>query len=126
MNSETFYQNILQKALLEIKQEKANAMVFGPLKPQSLDFTENLNSFHEAQQIVQHQGYKVFDQIPYLDIYLSDAPFDFDIKFPIFFQGIIQSKLITHAFFTSDWKTSIGATKEHEYCEKSDIKIMYL
>ena len=124
MNSETFYKNLLEKALLEIKQEGFNTMVFGPLKTQTPEYQENLNRFYQAQDMVRDKGYQVFNQIPYLDIYIPDAPFDFNTKFPIFFQGIIKSGLIKYTFFTHDWKSSPGAISEHEYCQKNSINII--
>lgn len=126
MNTEIFYHNLLRKALLEIKQGGFNAIVFGPLKTQNSEYQENLNKFRCAQNTVQEQGYRVFDQIPYLDIYLENAPFDFKTKFPIFFEGIIKSGLIKYALFTHDWEKSSGAISEHEYCLNNSITIIYL
>lgn len=121
-----FYKNLLSKALLEIKEGGYNTIVFGPMKTQTPEFNKNLLKLQEVVSLVKLENYKVFDQVPYLDIHLEKAPFDFAQKFPIFFGGILASGLITDAFFVPGWEESHGSVVEHQFCEQNNVNIHYL
>ncbi len=122
--TELFYQELLEKALASIPESGA-VMVIGPLfilRPT----TENLSILQKAQQDLRKQGQEVFDQRPFLDISLPDAPFDYQVKFPLFFKKLIQSGKITACYLMDDWEKSEGTRTEVEYCKEAGIPIFKL
>lgn len=95
---ETFYKNLLHLALTEIGQLSSPVMVCGPLHHNN-QFQKNYQVFLAYQDYLSRQNYTVFNQLQYLDREIAGAPFDFDIKFEVFYKGIIASKLISKFFF---------------------------
>lgn len=120
-----YYRNLLDTVLQEIRSTDCSAIVFGPLLTQGPDFQKHLALFHVKQSEFRNRGFKVFDQTPYLDVLMPGAPMRYDIKFPIFFGGILRSGLIADAFFISGWQESRGSVSEHEYCTTHGITIHY-
>lgn len=126
MEANIFYSKLLEQALNEIKEHKLNVIVFGPLQTQTNEYDNHVLLFEEAHNFLKSKQFNVFNQIPYLDINIEGAPFDFEKKFPIFFGGIISSGLITDAYFMKGWELSQGSHFEHDLCTKHNITIHYL
>jgi hypothetical protein len=126
MSVDIFYSKLLERALNEIEEHNLNTIVFGPLRTQTEEYSKYVSLFENAQTFLRSKGYLVFNQIPYLDINIKGAPFDFEKKSPIFFGGIISSGLITDAYFMKGWELSQGSHFEHDLCMKNNITIHYL
>lgn len=122
----SFYTALTQKVVEEIKEQNYDSIVFGPLLTLTEAYPDNVAFLKENQMKAAEQGFKVYDQVPHLDIHLENAPYRFDIKFPEFFGGILKSGLIKHAFFVPGWEQVEGCRSEHNYCVEHNVTIHYL
>lgn len=112
-----FYQNLLSKAIAELEGLTNPVMVCGPLHHGD-KFDENCRTFQMYQALLRSAGHQVFDQLQYLDRYITGAPYDFDIKFKVFYKGIIASRKIVKFYFIPGWDQSRGAMTEKLYCNE--------
>ena len=122
--SEKYYEQLLEKALATIPESGA-VMVLGPLfikRPHA----ENLELFEKAQKDLIKQGNTVFDQRAFLDNQQTDAPFRFDIKFPMFFQKLIESGKLSACYLMDDWENSEGTVEEVFYCKQAGVPVYKL
>jgi hypothetical protein len=116
-----FYERLLERALASIPEGGA-AMVLGPMfilrTPE-----ENFARFTAAQQKLSTQGITVFDQLPLVDYNLPEAPFNYALKFEIFYKGLITSGKITDCYLLSDWEASEGTKTEVQFCEDAGVPV---
>ena len=119
-----FYKKLLGQALDSIPESGA-AMVLGPMfiirKPE-----ENFAIFEEAQNKLKDSGLAVFNQLPFVDHNLKEAPFKYGIKFETFYKPLIQSGKIKTCYLLPDWEKSEGTRGEIEYCKEAGIPIVEL
>jgi hypothetical protein len=119
-----FYKQLLEKALRTIPETGA-AMVLGPMfilrTPE-----ENFARFDDAHKILEQKGIKVFNQVPFVDYNLPDAPFQYDIKFEIFYKGLITSGKITASYLLPDWQQSKGTLQEIDFCKQAGVPVFEL
>jgi hypothetical protein len=122
--SENYYRTLLHTVLETI--EEGSVMVIGPLGVGTDAFESNVVRFEKAQKDLEEDGYTVFNQLPYLDIFLEDAPKDYGAKFDIFYKGIIQSGKITTLFVLPHYKHARGVLAEISYGQEKEIPVIFL
>jgi hypothetical protein len=117
--SEKFYTSLLQQALATIPESGA-VMVLGPMfiinSPE-----ENFILFEQAQTELKEKGLTVFNQLPFVDYNLKDAPFRYDLKFESFYKKLIQSGKIKACYLLPNWEKSEGTKTEVEYCAQAGV-----
>lgn len=116
-----FYERLLAQALSSIPDGGA-AMVLGPMfilrTPE-----ENFARFTTAQQKLTAQGIAVFDQLPLVDYNMPAAPFNYALKFEVFYKGLITSGKITACYLLPDWEASEGTKTEVQFCEDAGVPV---
>ena len=127
-----FYNRLLKQAIESIS-EKGASMVLGPMfilrSPE-----ENFIHFKEAQTKLQQNGIEIFDQLPILDYNLKEAPFRYDLKFEIFYKGLINSGKIKHVIYcqiginqkAQKLKSNIARKTTYPYLNSNLIHIFQL
>lgn len=119
--TEDFYKKLLEKALETIPETGA-AMVLGPMfiirSPE-----ENFAIFEKAQNELKGKGIETFNQLPFVDYIIGDAPFDYKTKFEIFYKGLIESGKITACYLLPGWEKSAGTRSEIEYCKEANVPV---
>lgn len=105
--------------------------VCGPITSGGLGSREkNLKAFLAAIAKLQAAGNPIFDQLPF-----EEKLYEFTQA--VWYQGglqllnefylpLFQSRLIEVFYFMPLWRTSMGATWEHEKAKKLGIRIVYL
>ncbi len=120
--SKIFYENLLQKALRQIPPS-GQAMVLGPMfilgEPE-----KNFLRFEKAQSDLQSKNIDTFNQVPFVDYNLKEAPFNYKLKFEIFYKGLMNSGKILICYLLPGWEQSEGTKTEIEYCKESGIPIV--
>ena len=121
LDTKKFYKELLNKALLTISETGA-VMVLGPMfvlrKPE-----ENFLIFENAQKILKDKGLEVFNQIPFVDYVIQDAPFKYADKFDLFYKGLITSGKIIACYVLPGWESSEGTKQEIEYAKEVNIPV---
>lgn len=116
-----FYEDLLREALESIPDTGA-VMVLGPMfilrSPE-----ENFKLFEGAQQKLKEKNLTVFNQLPFVDHILGDAPFDYKTKFEIFYKRLIKSGKIKACYLLPDWEKSEGTKSEIEYCKEAGVVV---
>ena len=116
-----FYERLLERALASIPPGGA-AMVLGPMfilrTPE-----ENFARFSVAQKQLREQGIAVFDQLPLVDYNMPEAPFNYALKFEVFYKGLITSGKITACYLLPDWEASEGTKTEVQFCEDAGVPV---
>jgi hypothetical protein len=122
--TEGFYKTLLDRAL-KIIPETGAALVLGPMfvirSPE-----ENFRLFEKAHQDLQGKGISIFNQLPFVDYNLSEAPFNYPAKFEIFYKNLIESGKITACYLLPDWDKSEGTKSEIKYAENAGVPIYKL
>jgi hypothetical protein len=121
---ESYYKVLLDVALESIEEE--SVMVVGPLGVGTEAFESNVARFEKAQKELEDDGYTIFNQLPYLDIFLTGAPHEHDTKFEIFYKRLIQSGKIATLFVLPGHETSKGTTLELSYAKEKGIPVIFL
>lgn len=121
---ESYYKTLLTVALESIEQ--GSVMVIGPLGVETDAFESNMSRFEKAQKELEEDGYTVFNQLPYLDIFLEDAPRDYGAKFDIFYKGIIQSGKVTTLFVLPHYEYARGVLVEISYAQEKAVPVLFL
>jgi hypothetical protein len=120
-----YYENLLAQALKEM--QPGSAMIIGPLGIGSAEFKDNLERMHATQKTVAEKYMVlVFDQTKYLDDNFPDAPRDYDLKFEVFYQGLILSGKIKTLYVMKNYETSPGTAKEISYAKEHGVPLVYL
>jgi hypothetical protein len=102
--------------------------VSGPLTSGGLGYEKNLHRFILAQQLLQSEGYTVFDY--YGDGYderqilALELPWEEVMEY--YHKPIMATKLIGKVFMMPLWETSHGASWEHAYAVSLGLVIEYL
>ncbi len=122
-NNEEFYLELLEKALIKMGPE--SGMVVGNIFSDG-DSEENINIILNKVAELQSTNETIFNQIPYLDDNIDNAPFDYDLKFETFYKGLIQSGKINKLFVLPSFEKSVGTKKEIMFAEEKLIEIIYL
>ena len=116
-----YYDDLLEKSLESIGDGGAS-IVLGPMfiirSPE-----ENFELFRSAQKHLRENGIDVFDQLPWLDYNLQNAPFMYDLKFEIYYKGLIRSGKIKGAYLLEGWEKSKGTRSEVEYCQDFGVPV---
>lgn len=122
--TESFYKELLRWALERIPSSGA-AMVLGPMfiirAPE-----ENFALFDKAQKELSAKGVATFNQLPFVDYIIGHAPFNYAIKFELFYQGLIKSGKITACYLLPDWEKSEGTRTEVGYCKSAGVPVYEL
>jgi hypothetical protein len=120
-DTRSFYNDLLKSALDTIP-ENGSVMVLGPMfiirKPE-----ENFELFSRAQNFLLEKGESVFNQLPFVDYNIGNAPFNYKIKFDIFYKGLINSGKIKACYLLPDWDKSEGTRTEIEYCKNANVPV---
>ena len=119
-----FYNKLLEQALNSIPESGAS-MVLGPMFILNTP-EENFKLFKETQEKLTQQGIQVFNQLPLLDYNLKDAPFKYDLKFEIFYKGLINSGKIKSCYLLPNWEKSEGTKTEIQFCKDNNIPVFEL
>lgn len=122
--TEAFYRNLLDQALQTIPATGA-ALVLGPMfviRPPE----ENFALFEKAQLKLKEQGIPVFNQLPFVDYNLPEAPFNYTLKFEIFYKNLIESGKITACYLLPEWDKSEGTKSEIKYSENAGVPVFKL
>jgi len=97
-------------------------MVLGPMFIiRAVD--ENFEIMRKKQFELRLLGKYVFDQIPFTDHVLEDAPFAYDKKFELFYKKLIASGKITAVYLLPDWRQSLGTVSEVAFCKEFGVPI---
>lgn len=119
-----FYKELLDSAL-ETIPSSGSVMVLGPMfilrNPE-----ENFALFDKAQTELEKKGLSVFNQTSFVDYNLSDAPFEYGIKFDVFYQNLIKSGKITACYLLPGWEESQGTKTEVEFAREMGLGIYSL
>ena len=121
LETEIFYKNLLDKALDTIP-EKGAVIVIGPMFVNK-NPEENFALFTKKQNDLISQGLDVFDQLPFVDYNLEEAPFNYAVKFELFYKPLIQSGKIKACYLLPDWSLSSGTKTEIEYAREFGIPV---
>ena len=122
-DSKKFYNNLLNKALDSI--EGSSSLVVGNIFS-SRDKEKNKGLIKEKIEELRNSGVDIFNQLPFLDENLENAPFEYELKFEIFYKGLIHSGKINKLFVLPNFVDSVGAKKEILFAEEKLIEIEYL
>lgn len=122
--NKSYYKTLLDVVLESIEQ--GSVMVIGPLGVGTEAFESNVIRFERAQKALEEDDYTVFNQLPYLDIFLNGAPHERDTKFEIFYKGLIQSGKIATLFTLPGHETSKGTTLELSYAQEKSVPVIFL
>lgn len=117
-----FYSTLLDQAKQELASLDKPIMICGQLF-NGLGLEHHMSRMKSYQKIFSKKGHDIFNQLKYLDSHLPSAPFNYNLKFEIFYKGIIQSGYITKCYFMPGWEKSQGARTEMEFCKENDIKV---
>lgn len=123
MDNKEYYKKLLDRALSQIKETAC--MISGPIGVGIDSFDKNIEKLKNNIDLISQKEI-VFNQIPYLDIYLEDSPKDYSTKFEIFYKGLIQSGKISKLYISKGSQNSKGVISEIEYAKEKDILIVYL
>jgi hypothetical protein len=124
----------LSRIGLDILSEMAShgrsvIMISGPMSTGGAGSLQaNMDRFNRAIEQARRRGFFVFDQTPFQDAMIriskyveGVSEYDHDILH-VFYRALLQSGNIHEVLFLDDWQSSIGATWEHEECERLGIK----
>ncbi len=122
--TQEFYKGLLEKALETISENGA-VMVLGPMfKIRTPE--ENFALFEKAQAELREKNIEVFNQLPFVDYMIGNAPFEYGKKFEIFYKNLINSRKITACYLLPDWEKSEGTIQEIEYCKEAGVPVYNL
>lgn len=92
--------------------------VCGPLTSGGKGYDENLRRFAEANKILTEKGYTVFDYFDHDDEdQIKAAGLPWEEVMEHYHRPILETGLISTAFFLPDWESSNGATWERRMIE---------
>jgi hypothetical protein len=98
--------------------------ICGPLTSGGKGYDENFARFAAATRILTEKGYTVFDYFDHDDEEVIKA---LNLPWPVvmehYHRPILETGLITTAFFLPEWQSSHGATWEHEMAEALNLEI---
>lgn len=102
--------------------------ICGPLTSGGAGYEENLKRFERATSYLTEQGYTVFDYFADDDEeYLKELDIPWETIMEHYHKPILETELLTTAFFLPDWKSSRGASWEHDFiANNTDMNIEYL
>jgi Domain of unknown function (DUF4406) len=91
--------------------------VCGPLTSGGFGYEENKRTFLVAETVLKEKGYTVFDYFDGNDDedYIAGMGLPWLEVMEYYHKPILESGLITTAFFLPHWRESNGATWEHEF-----------
>ncbi len=123
------YDELKIKAILIITETRDEGFVFvsSALYSHSKGIKGGVKELRKIiiESAEEHQGL-VFNQIPFLDLYL---PYlrgnEKGNKFELFYEPIIESSQITKVIMNNGWEKSMGCRTEHEVASKNLKKIEY-
>ena len=129
----TKYSHLAKVAIniLERMPEGKTGMVCGPITTGGWgDKDVNLCMFNAAIITLIKNRYSIFNQMPFenkLKELQDKSGLDYDERILTEFYGpIFESGLINYQYFMHNWRTSKGATWEHEQAKERGIEIVYL
>lgn len=105
--------------------------VCGPISTGNKSIEENLKVFNETVQQLVDEGKTIFDQIPFEDyifrlLETGKGSREKDQLLNEFYLPLFESGLVKTFYFIPGWKSSHGATWEHEQAKRLGIEIVYL
>lgn len=119
------YSELLELASQEIARHQLDTIVCGPLFTGGKGSFEANATFLDALIREKSPEYRIFDQLPYLDIYVfSDGEHDLSEKFEQFYLPIIGK--MKKVIFAPGWEKSQGSQTEHKYAQRLRKEIIYL
>lgn len=122
---EEFYFKLLDKTLEEMG-DKIYSMVIGPLR-NGKEKTHDYNHSHLADVIKEKSNEEpVFNQLNYQDELFKEAPHRYDIKFDIFYKGVIQSPNIKKLYVLPNFENSEGTMREINFAKEAGKEIVYM
>lgn len=91
---------------------------------------ENMRAINESIEKLNNDGIHIFDQIPFEDP-MRRIRTSLVNRYPAqlleeFYLALFESGLIKTLYFLPGWKSSMGATWEHEQAKRLGINIIYL
>lgn len=126
------YGDLLKIAFVVAKRmPQPLGQVCGPISTGGLgSIAENLRAINEAIEKLVDGDIHIFDQVPFEDpmrrIRVSSENHYPSQLLEEFYLPLFESGLIKALYFLPDWKSSMGATWEHEQAKRLGISIVYL
>ena len=125
------FQDLLEIALGILKKmPQPIQQICGPISTGGRgSMKENMFRFKNAIDVLNENGWNVFDQLPFqegmmiVSHHLEDGKYDTDIL-DIFYKGIFESGYVKKAVFLPEWQSSIGAKWEREIVTKLDLEVI--
>jgi hypothetical protein len=131
------FADLTEIALADIRPFKGKAeMVCGPITTGgSGNCVINLLIFNHAIDVLQYAGRPIFSQMPF-EAGLADLEHDWRLKNPggkycspileDFYARLLLPTYFKRLWFLPDWKSSTGATWEHDHAKRNRIEIRHL
>ena len=91
--------------------------VCGPLTTGGFGYEENAKRIAAAEKILQAKGYTVF-LFGDAEESIKDSGYSHAAVMDLFHRPVLESGLISEAFFLKGWHESKGATIERQTCEE--------
>ena len=118
------YYNALLTCALQTIPDSA-VMIAGPVGVGTPHFEENVGTLKSyIHKIGQKEN--VFDQTQFFDVFLPDAPHEYEQKFDIFYRGLIDSGKITKLYVLPESESVRGVATEISYARTRDIPVIFL
>ncbi len=124
------YEQLLAVAIWEIETQGFDTMASVPIYTggKSPFPKENMAHAEMFMLYLSSRGYRVWNQIPYLDENLqidSEHMKNIREKFVKFFIPLMQSRKLAHLIMMPGWEKSSGCTTEHTEAQGSGTQVQY-
>lgn len=112
-------QQLTAQTLEELKHMPQPVVrVCGPLTTGPLGYEKNFERLTRSEEILKQKGMTVFEFGPAEKI-IKEKGIDVSLIVDYFHVPVLQSGLITTAYFLPDWDKSNGATTEREFIKNN-------
>lgn len=118
------YYNALLTCALKTIPDSA-VMIAGPVGIGTPHFEENVDTLRSYIREIRKKE-NVFDQTQFFDVFLPDAPHEYEQKFEIFYQGLIDSGKITKLYVLPGSESVRGVATEISYARTRGIPVIFL
>ncbi len=110
---------LAQKTIEELKDlPQPIVRVCGPLTTGGLGYEENAKRLSRAEEILSERGESVF-RFGDSEAHIQGKGYEYSAIMEEFHKPILESGLISKAYFLPNWKESKGATWEHDFITNS-------
>lgn len=110
---------LAQKTIEELKKlPQPLVRVCGPLTTGGLGYEENARRLTRAEKILSERGETVF-RFGDSEAHIQGKGYEYSAIMEEFHKPILESGLISKAYFLTKWQESKGATWEHDFITNS-------